>query len=70
MANIEDRLKALWERSGVALCGEAQADGVPCAENGRDCQRCAEAVRHLKELEAAGGVEAPEWFELPPGHNA
>ena len=25
-------------------CAEAQADGVPCAELGRDCLRCGRAV--------------------------
>lgn len=28
-----------------ALCAEAQADGVPCTELGRDCETCAKAVR-------------------------
>jgi hypothetical protein len=70
MASVDDKLKALWERSGVALCGEAQADGVPCADSGRDCMHCAEAVRHLRALEAAGELEPLEWFELPPSHNA
>ena len=27
-----------------ALCAEAQADGVPCTELGRDCQVCSRAV--------------------------
>jgi len=26
------------------LCAEAQADGVPCTELGRDCQICEHAV--------------------------
>lgn len=26
------------------LCAEAQADGVPCTELGRDCQVCEHAV--------------------------
>lgn len=25
-------------------CAEAQADGVPCAEPGRDCLRCGRAI--------------------------
>jgi hypothetical protein len=27
-----------------ALCAEAQADGVPCYELGRDCQVCGRAM--------------------------
>jgi len=27
-----------------ALCPEAQADGVPCTELGRDCETCERAV--------------------------
>ena len=29
-----------------ALCAEAQADGVPCTELGRDCEQCERAARH------------------------
>jgi hypothetical protein len=28
------------------LCCEAQADGVPCAELGRDCADCERGARH------------------------
>jgi len=28
-----------------ALCAEAQADGVPCTEVGRDCEVCSRAVK-------------------------
>jgi hypothetical protein len=28
----------------AACCPEAQADGVPCTELGRDCEQCARAV--------------------------
>ena len=28
----------------TACCPEAQADGVPCTELGRDCEQCARAV--------------------------
>jgi hypothetical protein len=27
-----------------ALCPEAQADGVPCTERGRDCETCERAL--------------------------
>lgn len=36
-----------WTTHGVALCPEAQADGVPCTELGKDCETCAHAIRHL-----------------------
>ena len=33
------------ERPGTgALCPEAQADGVPCWERGRDCEICSKAA--------------------------
>jgi hypothetical protein len=35
--------KPLLPGSG-ALCAEAQADGVPCHELGRDCEVCGRAV--------------------------
>ncbi len=28
------------ERTQTGLCGEAQADGVPCDETGRECETC------------------------------
>jgi hypothetical protein len=36
---------SVWAWRGVALCAEAQADGVPCTELGRDCETCAQAVK-------------------------
>jgi hypothetical protein len=30
---------------GTGLCSEAQADGVPCSELGRDCEICERAVK-------------------------
>jgi hypothetical protein len=35
-----------------ALCPEAQADGVPCTELGRDCEICERAV---------GTGRPPQW---------
>jgi hypothetical protein len=32
-----------WDLTG--LCDEAQADGVPCFEAGRQCETCARATR-------------------------
>jgi hypothetical protein len=34
---------------GTGLCAEAQADGVPCTELGRDCDQCERAVRRRKD---------------------
>ena len=33
-----------WPTSGVALCAEAQADGVPCTVAGKACETCEHAV--------------------------
>ena len=33
-----------------ALCSEAQADGVPCFELGRDCEECEQAAPLWKKL--------------------
>jgi len=33
-----------------ALCSEAQADGVPCFELGRDCETCEQAAPLWKKL--------------------
>jgi hypothetical protein len=38
-----DKDTALTPGTG-ALCAEAQADGVPCNELGRDCEVCGKAV--------------------------
>ncbi len=32
-----------WSNHGVALCAEAQADGVPCTVAGRACETCEHA---------------------------
>lgn len=38
-----------------ALCAEAQADGVPCTELGRDCEICGKALqRRAYELKERG----------------
>jgi hypothetical protein len=33
-----------------ALCSEAQADGVPCFELGRECEECEKAAPFWKKL--------------------
>jgi hypothetical protein len=37
--------------NGTALCGEAQADGVPCGALGRQCEHCGRAVELLRAIE-------------------
>jgi hypothetical protein len=40
---------------GTGLCPEAQADGVPCTELGRDCEVCERAFpKKAKESNSAG----------------
>jgi hypothetical protein len=51
------KTRTLWEIAGVALCAEAQADGVPCVELGRECETCEMAVRHLHDLRKAREAE-------------
>ena len=41
MSRDEEPKRQMDERPGTgALCPEAQADGVPCFERGRDCDIC------------------------------
>jgi hypothetical protein len=40
-----------WDLTG--LCDEAQADGVPCFEAGRQCETCARAKPGAKTSNAA-----------------
>lgn len=37
-------VRRLWIEHGVALCAEAQADGVPCTELGKQCETCEHAL--------------------------
>lgn len=46
------------ERSGLGVpCAQAQADGVPCFELGRECAECEEAFQAwlAREGEKTGG---------------
>jgi hypothetical protein len=43
--NAGSKAGAEVESGPGALCAEAQADGVPCTELGRDCECCEKAVR-------------------------
>jgi len=40
----------------TACCPEAQADGVPCTELGRDCEQCERAIP-VKD------PSQPEWIQ-------
>ncbi len=37
---------------GTGLCSEAQADGVPCTELGRDCEICDRAVKRSDDKDS------------------
>lgn len=39
---------------GTGLCPEAQADGVPCTELGRECEICEKAYATTKTGEQSG----------------
>jgi hypothetical protein len=60
---IRLHLPAQEDRCGSgALCAEAQADGVPCSELGRECETCEKATRgsFRRGLNARpGGVAQP-----------
>jgi hypothetical protein len=58
-----DELRRLWLEHGVALCAEAQADGVPCPEVGRSCATCEKA---LAAWLVEGGQLPP--LLVPPSH--
>jgi hypothetical protein len=49
---VREELIRFWREKGVALCAEAQGDGVPCTELGRQCETCAVAVRAMREAKA------------------
>ncbi len=40
-----------------ACCPEAQADGVPCTELGRNCESCGRAFTEAAEAEPAPDTE-------------
>lgn len=43
----------------LKLCPEAQADGVPCPELGRDCEICEHAMSLADATGASGDTDAP-----------
>jgi hypothetical protein len=50
----ERKKKGKYDVGSGALCPEAQADGVPCTELGRDCETCEKA---MAQIEGAEGKE-------------
>ena len=42
--NFADNGRGPVKSGPGGLCAEAQADGVPCTELGRDCETCRRAV--------------------------
>lgn len=58
-----DELRRMWALHGVALCAEAQGDGVPCTELGRSCATCEKALAAW----IAAGEPLPPDLEPPLG---
>ena len=63
-SDVREELIRFWAQKGVALCSEAQADGVPCTELGRQCETCAMAVRALQDTRVADAERKPR-ADLP-----
>ena len=62
---ITEQLRAFWNVKGVALCAEAQADGVPCTALGRSCETCAMAVAALMAASPVGERTVSARQDLP-----
>ena len=60
LSPVEVRRAMEWLLPLGVCCAEAQADGVPCTELGRDCLECesAEPFRRLL-LKIAGDLRGP-----------
>ncbi len=62
MTDPRDRLFREWieswaDETGQGVpCGQAQADGVPCFELGRDCAECEEAFEAWLEFRRRKGI--------------
>jgi len=39
------------QEDGWPPCSQAQADGVPCQEVGKDCEDCEKAFPNLRKIE-------------------
>jgi hypothetical protein len=57
VAEARNREKSNQEKGLGVLCPEAQADGVPCSELGRDCRICEKAEPRSDEPSANGAEE-------------
>jgi hypothetical protein len=49
---LREEMIRMWQLKGVALCAEAQGDGVPCTVLGRECETCSMAVKAMYDLRA------------------
>lgn len=46
-----------WEEKGQGVpCSQAQADGAPCFELGKDCEECEEAFESWLEFRKEKGI--------------
>ena len=57
--DVRDELIRFWAEKGVALCAEAQADGVPCTTLGRQCEPCSRAVQAFQDSRLAAAPRQP-----------
>jgi hypothetical protein len=49
-----------WWADGWPPCAQAQADGVPCPEIGRDCEECEKAFAYVKGTRPGSVGGTPE----------
>jgi hypothetical protein len=63
-ADVRSELIRFWAQKGVALCAEAQADGVPCTTLGRQCETCGLAVQSLQNSRLPDSLRQPR-ADLP-----
>lgn len=54
-SNRDNRAAARAKQAGGPLCAEAQADGVPCYELGRDCETCERAFTSWADAKPDSG---------------
>jgi len=63
-ADVREELIRFWAQKGVALCAEAQGDGVPCTTLGRHCETCSLAVQALQDSRLPDPLRQPR-TDLP-----
>ena len=52
---VGSSLDPLAALAAAPTCAAAQADGVPCEEMGRDCERCPAFLQHRDRMRAREG---------------